>query len=281
MWPREEAIEFFAEARRTAQSAADRGEDGRPAAGVVLHDQGSRHVRRLLRRPARALDQSSSRPSSCSRRRTRTGKATRRTSRCSASTARRSSRRRSSTSTSRALEEAKKRDHRTRRQGARAVHGPSLGAGRDVLAAQGHAPLQHARQLHARRVDPGRISGSESAHHLQQGAVGDVRALGVLPRQHVSREVGRRRGDGAQADELPRPLSAVRQRDAQLQGPSAALPRADAAPPQRSVRRPVRADARPSVLAGRWALLRHRGADWGRSRSAAGLDSARVWRFRP
>ena len=42
--------------RRTAEGAADRGEDGRRAAGVGLHDQGSRHVRRLLRRPARAVD---------------------------------------------------------------------------------------------------------------------------------------------------------------------------------------------------------------------------------
>ena len=51
------------------------------------------------------------------------------------------------------LEEAKKRDHRKRRQGARALHVPSVGAGRHVLAAEGHDALQHARQLHARRAD--------------------------------------------------------------------------------------------------------------------------------
>ena len=47
------------------------------------------------------------------------------------------------------IEEAKKRDHRKCRQGARAVHDPPVGAGRDVLAAEGDSALQHARQLHA------------------------------------------------------------------------------------------------------------------------------------
>ena len=36
------------------------------------------------------------------------------------------------------------------RQGARPVHVPPVGAGRGVLAGQGHDALQHARQLHAR-----------------------------------------------------------------------------------------------------------------------------------
>ena len=42
------------EARRAAEGAADRREDRRPAGGVLLHDQGQGHLRRLLRRPARA-----------------------------------------------------------------------------------------------------------------------------------------------------------------------------------------------------------------------------------
>ena len=50
---------------------------------------------------------------------------------------------------------------------------------------------------------------------------------------------------------------------AQLPRPAGPLPRADAAAPQRSVRRALRADARPPVLAGRRALLRD-----ARSRSA-------------
>ena len=50
------------------------------------------------------------------------------------------------------IEEAKKRDHRQARQGARPVHVPSLGAGRHVLARERDDALQHARQLHARRA---------------------------------------------------------------------------------------------------------------------------------
>ena len=179
------------------------------------------------------------------------------------------------------LEEAKKRDHRKvgKELGLFTFH--PWAPGRDVLAAQGHGALQHARQLHARRADPGRLRRGQGADHLQQGAVGDVRSLGLLPGQHVPGEVGRRRGDGPQADELPRPLPALRQRDAQLQGSAAALPRADAAAPQRSVGRALRPDARPPVLAGRWPLLRDAGADRRGSRGADRPDPARLRRLRP
>ncbi len=54
-------------------------------------------------------------------------------------------------------------------------------------------------------------------------------------------EVGRRRGDGTQGHELPRPHAGVRQREAQLQGPAAAPARADAAAPQRGLGRARRA----------------------------------------
>ena len=40
-------------------------------------------------------------------------------------------------------------------------------------------------ELHARCVDSRRLSGSEGADRVQQGAVADVRALGLLPGQHV------------------------------------------------------------------------------------------------
>ena len=178
------------------------------------------------------------------------------------------------------IEEAKKRDHRKRRQGARALHVPPVGAGRRVLARQGHDALQHARQLHARRALPGRLPGSQDADHLQQGALGDLRPLGALSREHVPREVVRRRGDGAEGDELPRPLPHLRQRDPQLQGPAAALSRADAAAPQRSVGRAVGPDARPPVLAGRRALLRDGVADRRGSRAAAAAGAARLRRLR-
>ena len=155
-----------------------------------------------------------------------------------------------------------------------------MGAGRHVLAAERHDALQHAVELHARRADSRRLSGSEGADRLQQGAVADVRALGLLPGQHVPREVVGRRGDGAQADELPRTLPALRQRDAELQGFAAAVSRADAAAPQRSLRHAVGPDTRPPVLAGRRPLLRDAGADRRGSRSAHQAGAARVRRLR-
>ena len=48
------------------------------------------------------------------------------------------------------IEEAKKRDHRKLGRELGPVHVPPVGAGRGVLARQGHDALQHARQLHAR-----------------------------------------------------------------------------------------------------------------------------------
>ena len=71
----------------------------------------------------------------------------------------------------------------------------------------------------------------------------------------------RRRADGPQGDELPGPHADLRERGAQLPGPAAPAPRADAAASQRGVRRAVRAHARPPVQPGRRALLRDGVAD--------------------
>ena len=50
------------------------------------------------------------------------------------------------------IEEAKKRDHRKLGRELGPVHVPSVGAGRHVLARQGHDAVQPARELHARRA---------------------------------------------------------------------------------------------------------------------------------
>jgi hypothetical protein len=86
-----------------------------------------------------------------------------------------------------------------------------------------------------------------------------------------------RRADGVEGHELPGPFPAVR---ARLLLSRAADPfsRADPAAPKRSVRCAGRADARPSVFAGRWPLLRRAGTDRRRSRADAAADSARVRR---
>jgi threonyl-tRNA synthetase len=59
-WSRDEAKQFFGDRGEPLKVPADRREDARSARGLLLHDQGPRHVRRLLRGPARAVDRPSS-----------------------------------------------------------------------------------------------------------------------------------------------------------------------------------------------------------------------------
>ncbi len=162
-----------------------------------------------------------------------------------------------------------------------ALHLPPVGARRHLLARQGHDALQHARRLHARGAVPRRLPGGEDADHLQQGALGDLGPLAALPREHVPRALVRRRGDGPQGDELPGALPRVRERDAQLQGPAAAPARADAAAPQRGLRRALGPHPRAPVLAGRRALLRDGVADRRGGRAPAAPRAARLRRLRP
>ncbi len=196
------------QARRAAQGAADRGEDGGTARGVGLHDQGQGHVRRLLRRPARAVNGSAQGVQADGdvervlegRREERADAARVRHGVLLAEGARRAP------DASRGSEEARSPQGRQR---SRPVHVPSVGAGRGLLDGQGRDALQHARRLHARQAVPGRLPGSEDADRLQQGAVGHVGPLVALPREHVPGEVGGRRRDGPEGDELPGPLPAL------------------------------------------------------------------------
>ncbi len=173
------------------------------------------------------------------------------------------------------IEEAKKRDHRKvgRETGLFMFHPWAPGAA--FWLAQGHAALQHARELHARGAVPRRLRRGEDAAHLQQGALGNVGPLAALSPEHVPRRI-RGRADGGEGDELPRPHAGVRQRGPELSRSADPPARADAAAPQRGVRRPLGADARPAVLARRRALLRDRGADRDRGRVAAEAGTARL-----
>ena len=179
------------------------------------------------------------------------------------------------------LEEAQEARPPQGGQGTRAVHVPPVGPGRGVLAAQGHGAVQRPGRVHAQGALPGRLRRGEDAHHLQQGAVGDVGALAPLPREHVRARGRRGRGHGAQGHELPRAHARVRQPGAELPRPADPVPRADGAAPQRGVGRARRADARAPVLAGRRALLRDAGADRRRSPAVAGAGAAGVRRPRP
>ena len=179
------------------------------------------------------------------------------------------------------IEEAKKRDHRKigKELGLFWFHPWAPGAA--VLAAEGDHAGAPARELHAGHSLPRRLRRSARAARLQQGAVGDVRALAALPREHVpDRVAGRGRAVRAQADELPRPHAAVRQRGAQLPRPAAAHPRTERAAPQRGLGRALRPDPRAPVHHGRRALLRARGPDRRGSRAAAAAGAARVRRLR-
>ncbi len=65
LWPREEAKQFFGGRGEPLKvQLIDEKTEGQTR-GVLLHDQGPRHVRRLLRRPARAVHRHGSRRSSC------------------------------------------------------------------------------------------------------------------------------------------------------------------------------------------------------------------------
>ena len=61
------------------------------------------------------------------------------------------------------IEEAKKRDHRRARQGPRAVHVPPVGAGRRVLARQGHARSTTSWPTTCGGAVPRRLHGSQDA----------------------------------------------------------------------------------------------------------------------
>ena len=84
---------------------------------------------------------------------------------------------------------------------------PGGGAGRRVLAPQGLGAVPEPHQLHPPPPERGRLSRGERAADPRQVDVGDLRALGDLPREHVHhRDRGRARVRH-QADELSRATS--------------------------------------------------------------------------
>src|SRR6476469_8456783 len=138
------------------------------------------------------------------------------------------------------LEEARKRDHRRLA----------------VLAPEGDGDLQRARGAPAARERAARLQGGEDPAHLRQGAVGAVRPLGEVPREHVLDP-----GGGPplrdQADELPGAHGALRQHASKLPRAAAPLRRGCAAPSQRARRHPARAHPGAPRHPGRRAYLLH------------------------
>ena len=184
MWPRDEAKAFFAERGEPlkVQLIEEKTDGQTEVSGYTIKDRET--VRRLLRRPARAVDRQAEGVQAAEHvERVLEG---RRAQPADAARLRHGVLQRQGAEgvpdADRGSEEARPPQARPR---ARPVHVPPVGAGRGVLARQGHDALQHARQLHARRALPGRLRRGEDAAHLQQGAVGDLRALVALPPEHV------------------------------------------------------------------------------------------------
>ena len=125
---------------------------------------------------------------------------------------------------------------------------------RGVLASQGLDAVPAPRLLYA-SPSRRRLSGGERAADPRQVAVGDVRPLGLVSREHVRGAVGRRRSRRqalvrAQADELPRPRADLQARAEKLSRPAAAPRRIRRRASLRAVGCDARLDARARLHAG-------------------------------
>ena len=206
MWPREEAKRFFgARGEPLKVQLIDEKTEGQTR-GLLLHDQGQGDVRRLLRRPARAVHRQAQGVQAAHARRTPTGRATRATSRCSASTARRSSPRRSCRSTC---------------TGSRRPRSATTGRSAATRSCSCSTSGRRARRSGCRRA---RCSTTRWRNYMRgvlfpAGYI-EVKAPIVFNKalwetsghwQHYRENMflveSRRRADGPEGDELPRPLS--------------------------------------------------------------------------
>ena len=156
------------------------------------------------------------------------------------------------------------------RPAARPVHLLRGRARLGVLAAQGHAGLQHARRPLARDDARARLRRGQDPAALRRSAVGDLRPLGQVPREHVHHGV-RGPADGPQAHELPGPRAPVQPAALLLPRPARPLLRARPAAPPRAVRHAARPAARPPLHPGRRPHLLHGGAGRGRGHRLPGL----------
>ena len=128
-----------------------------------------------------------------------------------------------------------------RRQGPRPVHVPSVGARRGVLAGQGHDALQPARRATCASVlFPAGYTEVKTPLIFNKG-LWETSGHWQHYRQNMFLVESENVEMGVKADELPGPHARVRERGAQLSRPAAPVPRADAAPSQRSLGRARRA----------------------------------------
>ena len=138
------------------------------------------------------------------------------------------------------IEEAKKRDHRKlgRELGLFTFHQWAPGAA--FWLAKGTTLYNTLANYMRDVLFPAGYVEVKTPLVYNKALVGALRALEALSGEHVPHRI-RRRNDERQADELPGTLPHLRERRAQLPRSADSLSRADAAAPQRSIRRAVRA----------------------------------------
>jgi threonyl-tRNA synthetase len=169
------------------------------------------------------------------------------------------------------LEEAEKRDHRRLGREMELFHFQEEAPGMVFWHPNGWTIYRDARGLHAPPPDARGLQGDQDPPGRRPQAVGGLRPLGQVPREHVHHRdrrgtCQREAGECAQADELPLPRADLQPGPEILPRPAAEAGRVRLLPPLRGPWRAARADARARLHAGRRAYLLHRGPDRGRMR---------------
>ena len=162
------------------------------------------------------------------------------------------------------LEEAEKRDHRKLGRELDLFHFQEEGPGVVFWHAKGWSLFQSIIAYMRRRL-AGDYEEVNAPQMLDKSLWETSGPLGVVPREHVRRAVGRRRGGGQalvrhQADELPRPHPDLQARAEELPRTADPLRRIRRGAPLRGLRRDARAVARARLHPGRRACVLHRGA---------------------
>ena len=133
------------------------------------------------------------------------------------------------------LEEAEKRDHRRLGTQLDLFHMQEEAPGMVFWHPKGWALWQQVEQYMRGVYRDNGYQEVRGPQILDRQPVGEDRALGELPREHVHHGFGEPRLRG-EADELPGPHPDLQQGPAQLPRPAAALRRVRRLPPQRALR---------------------------------------------
>ena len=158
------------------------------------------------------------------------------------------------------LEEAERRDHRRLGRELDLFHIGEEAVGSVFWHPKGWRLFRIIENYLRMRLDKAGYLEVKGPQLLDRSFVGSFRALGEIPREHVHRREPRRKGSGAETDELPRTCVDLPQPAAQLSRIAAAAGGVRQLPPQRAVGGVARHHAGPRLYPGRRAHLLHRGS---------------------